>query len=185
MLTTLLNHTEQGAWAFALTNTAALRDEIVAGLRARLAIPCYEFTFSAEKRNPLEYLTALPPEAHQQRAAIFFYDIERALPEALGYLDLNREWFLQRPHALVFWIGDYARREIALKAPNFWSRRHSVFDFSLREREPLQTLRGQMAGGDVYYEDIEELERKLRLYRGLLDEYLAAAGPDWETSAEL
>ncbi len=185
LLTTLLNHAEQGAWVFALSNTVAVRDETVKRLEERLTIPCYEFTFSPQERNPLHYLDTLPLEARKERAAIFFFDIERAFPEVLGYLDLNREWFLRQPHALVFWISDYARGELARRAPNFWSRRHAVFDFSLRDRKPLQMLRGEMAGGDARYEDVEEWTRKLRLYRGLLDEYRSEDNKEWESIAGL
>lgn len=185
LLIALLNNAERGAWAFALTNTVALRTELVGQLKARLTIPCYEFRFSEAERNPLHYLGYLPQNADEDRATIFFYDIERAFPEALGYLDLNREWFLQQPHALVFWISHYARHELAHKAPNFWSRRHSVFDFSLPERASPRSRRGETAGDHLDGVDRADWQRKLRLYRGLLKDYRADPHPDLEIMAGL
>ncbi len=185
LLIALLNNAERGAWTFALTNSVALRNELVVRLKARLTIPSYDFRFSEVERNPLHYLGYLPQNADENRAAIFFYDIERAFPEALGYLDLNREWFLQQPHALIFWISHYARHELAHKAPNFWSRRHSVFDFSLPERVPSRSRRGETAGDRLDGSDRADWQRKLRLYRGLLQDYRADPRPDLEIMAGL
>ncbi len=184
-LTALLSHAERGAWAFALYNTVANRREVVEALKERLTIPVYDFTVTKEYPSPLAYLHKLTLQERQERAVIFFYDVEQGFPELLGHLDLQRERLLRYPHSLVFWVTEYGRVEVATEAPNFWSRRSAVFDFRLPGREAVIQARGIAAGEPVQYQDLEEWESKMRLYQGLLAEYQADEEPDYGVIASL
>ncbi len=61
----------------ALYNTAAvLRDAVVNLLRARLVpLPVYDFTFTEQSVNPLDYHARLPQNVLESRAVIFLYDL--------------------------------------------------------------------------------------------------------------
>jgi len=185
-LATVLTHAEQ-AWVFCLYNTALVRDAIVEALRGRLdPLPVYEFTLSAEQPNPRAYLRQLPPGAGNQRAVICFFDAWRAFDaNFLGYLDIQREQFWLSPHALVFWIREADRAEIARHAPNFFSRNAGVFDFQVNIPEQAQTLRSASAAQPAAWDSLAERDRQERLYLGLLAEYEADPEPDQATIADL
>jgi tetratricopeptide (TPR) repeat protein len=185
-LVMVLTHAEQ-AWVFCLYNTALMRDAIVEALRARLApLPVYEFTLSAERPNPRAYLQQLPPDAVNRRAVICFYDAWRAFDaNFLGYLDIQREQFWMAPHALVFWIRESDRAEIARHAPNFFSRNSGVFDFQVAIPAQAQTLRSASAAMPATWDSLAERDRQERLYLGLLAEYEADEESDQATIADL
>jgi len=185
-LVMVLTHAAQ-AWVFCLYNTAPMRDAIVDALHARLdPLPVYEFTLSAEQPNPRAYLRQLPPDAADQRAVICFFDAWRAFDaNFLGYLDLQREQFWMSPHALVFWIREADRAEIARHAPNFFSRNSGVFDFQVAIPAQAQTLRSASAAMPATWDSLAERDRQERLYLGLLAEYEADPEPDQATIADL
>jgi len=184
-LVTLLRYATAGCWAFALYNTVAVREAAVEALRKRLNLPVYEFTFDRGEPNPRRYLEALPSGVRDGPAVVCLYDVERAFPQALGYLDLTREWFLHRPHRLVLWVTEYGRVEVAVEAPNFWAARSGVFDLRVPERGELLAARAELAGEPPGYENLEEWERKRRLYEALLEEYLAEEEVDQAAVARL
>ena len=174
-LSALLRHAERGCWAFALYNTVAVRDEVVAALRASLApLPVFEFTASPYNPNPLAYLERLPDEARSQRAMVFLYDVDQVGDKTWGYLDLNREAFAGYPHGLVFWITPAGRKAVAQHAPNFWAQRSGVFDFTIPSPEALAEVQHAWASQPVRIESAQDIERQIRLYAGLLREYQAA-----------
>lgn len=184
-LAALLRHAERGCWAFALYNTVAVRDDIVAALRVSLApLPIFEFTASSEHPNPLVYLEHLPEQARTGRAIVFLYDIDQVGDEAWGYLDLHREAFAERPHNLVFWVTPAGRRAVAQYAPNFWAQRSGVFDFTIRSPQLVAQVQQAWAGRSVRIESAEDIEWQIRLYSGLLREY-QAAGAQPEAQAGL
>ncbi len=171
-LTLLLRHATGGAWAAALYNTAAIRDQVMDVLRARLApLPVHDFTFTAERTNPTAYLEQLPAEARDERAIVFLYDLTRGGERVWGYLEMQREALAEHPHGLVFWLTPGERAEAVRSAPNFWSQRSGVFDFTITDTGALAQMRGQWAGEPSHFSDLADWERQVRLYQGLLDEY--------------
>ena len=171
-LALLLRHATGGAWAIAIYNTVAVRDQVMEALRARLApLPVYDFTFTAERTNPLAYLEQLPADAQDGRTIIFLYDLTRAGERVWGYLEMQREALADHPHGLVFWLTPGERGEALRRAPNFWSQRSGVFDFTIAGETALAQVRGQWAGSPVRFADRADWEHQVRLYRGLLDEY--------------
>lgn len=186
-LALLLQHAERGAWAFCAYNVAAARDAIVDQLRARLhPLPIYEFTLSAERPNPRDYLDYLPETAIDQRAVIVFYDAWRAFDAGFfGYLDLQREQFWKAPHSLIFWIREADRALLARRAPNFFSRHSGVFDFQVTIPFQAEMLRSLSAALPATWDSVAERERLERLYIGLLHEYESDSEPDQATIADL
>ncbi|MFP5264444.1 MAG: ATP-binding protein [Blastocatellia bacterium] len=67
---------------------------------------------------------------------IFLFDLERAFPESLGFLDLQREVLAEMEISVVCWVTPFEHREIAGRAPNFYSFRTAIFDFTKAEEMP-------------------------------------------------
>jgi tetratricopeptide (TPR) repeat protein len=168
----LLRHASGGAWAIALYNTVVVRDQVMTDLRSRLApLPVYNFTFTAERANPLAYLEQLPTEVREKRTIVFLYDLTRGGERVWGYLEMQREALADHPHGLIFWLTLGERGEAVRRAPNFWSQRSGVFDFTIVDETALAQARGQWAGQPVRFVDRADWERQVRLYQGLLEEY--------------
>ncbi len=186
-LVLLLGNAERGAWTFCLYNVSAIRDAIVAALRTRLEpLPVFEFTLSADRPNPRDYLEGLPPDVIDKRAVIFFFDAWRAFDAGfLGYLDLQREQFWKAPHSLVFWIREADRALIARYSPNFFNRHSGVFDFQVSIPFQADMLRSLSAAAPATWDSVVERERQERLFLGLLDEYEADPEPDQAAIAGL
>jgi hypothetical protein len=186
-LALLLNHAERGAWTFCLYNVAAVRDAIVAALRARLEpLPVFEFTLAAGRPNPRDYLEGLPTDVISKRAVIIFFDAWQAFGAGfLGYLDLQREQFWKAPHSLVFWIREVDWALIARYSPNFFSRHSGVFDFQVAIPFQAEALRSLSAALPAAWDSVAERERLERLYIGLLHEYESDSEPDQQAIADL
>ena len=132
-LVTLLTHTRRGAFAIALYDRLAVRRDITTALRERLGQPVYEVVLSEQERNPIDLIRALKPKPGE---VICLYDLERALPQALGYLDLQREVLVEMDIALLCWVTAFGHRMLAQQAPNFYAFRTTVFDFTTAESQP-------------------------------------------------
>ncbi len=174
-LAVLLRYAERGAWAFAVYNTVPVRDAVATVLRELLAPrPVYGFTLSEEQPNPLDCLNRIPAE---ERAIVFFFDLEQTNGAVWAHLELQRENLAARPLGLVFWINREAWGEGIRRAPNFWSGRSGVFDFTLESSAALVAMRGAWAGQPVRLESADDWERQMRLFSGLLREYQAEEAP--------
>ena len=125
-LALLIRETKSSIIAFAVFREVAEREAAVRALQERLSLPIKEFTLSAQQQDPVRLLLTVPDEV---RTCVLFYDVEEALPNVAGFLNLQRETFGKVPHAVVFWVGQYGLREIAQLAPDFWSWKSGVFDF--------------------------------------------------------
>ena len=178
----LLRETERSLLAFALYRTVAEREAVARELRERLPLPVQEFTLTAARRNPFDLIEGVKTDG---RVACFIYDVEDAFPEALGYLNMQRERLAELPHAVVFWVREYGLREIGVQAPDLWAWRSGVFDFRApEERAPLAAV--EMAVAEPFtYLDQGDLERRLSLYRGLLEDYSQEEQPDQAFLAQL
>ena len=156
-LVTLLTYSDQGAFAVALYDRVATRHAMLQAIHAQVERRVYEVTLTGSKRNPIDAIRNLQTQPGE---VVCLYDIERAFPDALGYLDLQREVLADLDISLVVWVNHYEYRELATNAPNFYAFRTSTFDFTnpaeipvteplFVGREPdLETLRGLIDKGD-------------------------------------
>ncbi|NKB67796.1 MAG: tetratricopeptide repeat protein [Candidatus Latescibacteria bacterium] len=162
----LIAETDGSVLAFALYGGVAEREAAVGRLKDSLNVPLVEHALEAGRSNPVELLQG---EGAEERKCVCFYDIEEALPQVAGIVNLQREAFGQVPHASIFWVREYGLREMAEKAPDFWAWRSGVFDVrdEVVESGRLQALVGESLLGA----NRGELERKVSLYKGLLEEH--------------
>ena len=132
-LTNLLIHTKRGSLAITIYDRLTVRREMTAALRERLSRPIHEVHLSESERNPIDLIRKLKPKAGD---VIFLFDMERAFPESLGFLDLQREVLAEMEVSIVCWVTPFEHREIASRAPNFYSFRTAIFDFTTNEETP-------------------------------------------------
>src|SRR5215510_4153807 len=158
-LITLLTYKRRGTFAIALYDRLSVRRAVTAALRQRLSRPVAEVSLSEKERNPIDLIRALKPK---QGDVVCLFDLERAFPEALGYLDFQRETLTEMGISLVCWVTTFEHRELALRAPNFYAFRTAVFDFTTaaeppspergfigRKREMQELTKLLAAGGSV------------------------------------
>lgn len=174
----LVEETDESVIAFVRYRRVTEREAGVRYLKKHLALPIEERVLSGERQNPLSLLDNLPRE----RCCVQFYDLEDALPDITGYLNLNREAYAEVPHALVFWVGEYGLREVAQNAPDFWAWRSGVFDVRSDAPGLSQSVSQIALADDLKFTDRGDLERRARLYEGLIQEY---EGKDEEHVARL
>ena len=67
-----------------------------------------------------------PPDGD---TVFFVYDLRKAFPEMLQYLNYRREIFVEQRVRAVFWVLEEEARKLALKAPDFWAFRTQVLEF--------------------------------------------------------
>jgi hypothetical protein len=67
-----------------------------------------------------------PPDGD---TAIFVYDLRKAFPEILQYLNYRREVFAEERVRAVFWVMEEEVRRLALEAPDFWAFRTQALEF--------------------------------------------------------
>ena len=182
MLGILIRDTDSSLLAFALYRGVAEREVAVRTLKERLPLPVVEFTLSADQTNPISFLHTLSAE---ERVCIFFYDVEEALPAVAGYVNLQREEFAKDSHAVIFWVREHGLREIATHAPDFWAWRSGVFDFRSEPfNVPLTAMQTALAE-PLEFHDRADLERRISLYQGLIQEYSQQPQPDESFLARL
>ena len=175
-LAVLMRYAEEGAWAFAVYNTVPVRDEVAGVLHELLSpVPVYEFTLSSQHSNPLDYLADIP--RGQSRAVVFFFDLEQTEGAVWQYLEAERENLAAHRLGLVFWISRDAWSEGVRAAPNFWSQRSGVFDFTIQSPQVLTEVRGAWAGQPVRLVGRDDWKRQMRLFGGLLREYEEEEAP--------
>lgn len=169
-LLVLLRHAREGCWTFALYNHAAVREQVVQTLTTRLApLPVYQWTYSPYDPFPTGYLARMTEQARSERAIVFLFDFERAGAEIWKTLDYNRELFSAHPHGLVFWVTPPGRGQAARQAPHFWAQRSGVFDFTVENSPALERVQ-PMVRQEISIDNLEETQRQLRLYQGLLED---------------
>ena len=116
VLALLIRETDGSVLAFALYRSVTDREAAVHVLKKRLSLPVVEFTLSVQQQDPFKFIQTLPAD---ERACVFFYDVEAALPDLAGFLNLQREACAETPHATIFWIREHGLPELATNAPDF------------------------------------------------------------------
>jgi len=174
----LVEETDGNVIAFVRYRRVTEREAGVRYLKEQLSLPVEERVLSEERQNPIALLDNLPDE----RRCLQFYDLEAALPEVTGYLNVNREAYADVPHALVFWVGEHGLREVATNAPDFWAWRSGVFDVRSKFPDSGQSVSWRVLADDIQFTNRGDLERRAQLYEGLIQRY---EGEDDEYVARL
>ena len=182
VLALLIRETDGSVLAFALYRSVTDREAAVLVLKKRLSLPVVEFTLSVQQQDPFKFIQTLPTD---ERACVFFYDVEAALPDLAGFLNLQREAFAETPHATVFWIREYGLRELATNAPDFWAWRSGVFDFRSEQVELSTPIMQTMIGESLVFQGPGDLDRRISLYEGLIEEYSQQEEPNERFLADL
>ncbi len=139
-LYTLITLASNGSFAFAVYNTPEIPRYITNKLKEKLSVPVHEFQITSINKSPLAILRAEGISQHTHQA-IFFYDIERGFPEALGHINFGRDELAKYDAHLIFWVSPENFIRIAQEAPDFFSRRTgSKFDFTLNTLQEFGTL---------------------------------------------
>ena len=164
---------------FALYHSVADRELVIAELKKRFQGKIKELFFSDKRKDVIGLLTSLNGRKLNKRGGIFLYELEKTFPESLGNLNLQREILAEVPQPLVFWIREFALREIAEKAPDFWAWRTEVFDFRLNKPElAAPTVRAYLSERSFYHKTREDLDRRIHLFQELLEQHEREAAPD-------
>ncbi len=129
-LVTLLQYAERGCWVFALYDKRDTLSKIAEELRKKLRdFKFTEYQLQKDVVNPLHYLNVVK-EPENKKTVVHFYGLDKVGERAIKLLEYQREDFSLRGHRLIFWIPSDYRGTVAKLAPNFWSQRSGVFDFS-------------------------------------------------------
>ena len=182
----LLKNVKAGCWVFALYNNLAVREEVLSALKRTIRpMPVFEWTYTPEAPAPISYLQNLTTQQQSDRATVCFFDLERGGEAGWKALDYYRETLADHPHVIVIWITQAGRIAAARKAPHFWAQRSMVFDFTIAVHEQPLELMGAWAGQALDIQNYDDAVRQLRIYQGLLDDYLGLPDAPPQTVADL
>ncbi len=118
----------RGAWALAVYESGDVQRLMVEELRAAVApIPVIEISLVRETPDPLRIVRRIDPNG--DAPVVSFDAVGYQLDDLAGFLDLQRDLLATYPHRLVFWVTERDHRQLAQKAPNFYSRLSGVFYF--------------------------------------------------------
>ena len=163
---------------FALYRAETTRAQAEAMLEAQLRrfglkVRRVYITPEGDERDLPLWLRWHPPDGD---TVIFVYDLRKAFPDALQYLNYRREIFVEERVRAVFWVLEEEARRLALEAPDFWAFRTQVLEFL---EVPPPTRRVEIAkelawwgwhGVRYAYESPEEIEERIVLRERLLEE---------------
>ena len=128
------------------------------------------------KNEKTESVISFLQEFKDPAKAVFFVNgLPRHLNEATGLstLNLQREFFIERQVRAVFWLTQNEIVSLARCAPDFWARRHQVFEFiesPKAERLLQEALESAWQGTGEYAGQYEDTDAKISLRESLLTE---------------
>ncbi len=178
-LVTLLSHARRGTLAIATYDRLDTPARIIASLRERLPQRVLEVHLDERRRNPFDIVQSFQTEAGD---VVCVLELERAFPEALGYLDLQRDAIAELEVSLVVWVTAAEHRAIIDEAPNFYRFRTAVVDFTEPRREVAMPLQAPMVFVSSTSEDLKphrEAARDAAVavdFRVRMMEYFVAGG---------
>ncbi|MGQ9833270.1 MAG: hypothetical protein ACUVRJ_05680, partial [Candidatus Villigracilaceae bacterium] len=124
---------------------------------------------------------------------IFVYGLERLLPSndeaypVLAELNEKRGQFQKLSCPLVFWLPEYALRQIAERAVDFWAWRSGVYRFE-SEAQAIQQDIQVAVDGDLWQQaslSMAEKRARQQLLKSLLEDYQAESGIEAGTRARI
>ncbi len=126
-------------FALAVYNEPTMPQEITKRLKANLKLDIDECYVTTIIKNPLRLLIDknISPQEHH---TVCFYDIEKGLPELLGYINLNRDELAGYNSSLIFWVTEDTYKQLSVKSPDFFSRHSGRFDFTIPVKKEFGIL---------------------------------------------
>ena len=178
---------------FARCNLVPMRNRLLASLRSLLAP--LEIHPRLVELTPGENLALLPERlaaAALDGQPVFVVGLENLMPsgdpwEALAALNHRRESYRSVRAPLVFWLPEYALEEVATHAGDFWAWRSGVYCFESDAVTLDQVLLEETTAEATELASLsaEEKHRRVRLLRGLLEDYQGEAGETKRVRAEV
>lgn len=93
----------------------------------------------ATNPNPLTHISSDP------KAIYSFIDLEKGggkdRANTYRFLNLHREFFIERNLRCIFWVTELEIQHLALLAPDFWAFRHRVVDFIKDRATPKSSMK--------------------------------------------
>ena len=175
---------------FARVNHPKLRARLVEEVRRRLPGKAIN-ELTLDPRSESGVVAQLEEAFGQQNLdGVFLYgldamfDLTTRQSPAMDALNLNRNYFGKRfPFPVVFWLPEFAMRELSRQAPDFWAWRSGTYYFVGEEGDAAETLRGldEEPTGSI---TLREKRGRREILEHVLAELQAAARPDPRSLAD-
>ena len=175
---------------FARVNHPKLRLRLVEAIRRRLPEkPINELTL--DPRSESGVVAQLEETLADERPSALFvhgldamFDLTERQSPAMDVLNLNRNYLGKRfPFPVVFWLPEFAMRELSRQAPDFWAWRLGTYYFVGEEGDAAETLRG-LDEEPVSSVTLREKRGRREILEHVLAELQAAAQPDSRSLAD-
>jgi tetratricopeptide (TPR) repeat protein len=171
-----------------LFNDELLRQDVEAELKRKLEPEGFNFrelrmTEDMYKNVPVIITREMNPQPND----IFqVFDLKKALPEVLEYLNYRREDFVEHKISVIFWLDEPTLIEIMRKALDFFAFRATpVIEFMADKSKDMMIL-GRITPNRIFiYNNLVELYKKIALREEILNDYLEKRLDDYSTIAIL
>ena len=188
-LYTLIKMTNKGLPIICICNDLALRKKILSKISSELKeIKIYNLELNSSQKSVVKVIEdTLANKEFQKlqkykKVVLSISGLENTIseeewekmrkndqrPQSLQILNHQRDYFLTLPHPVLFWVSESLARYLQKFAPDFWAIRCAIFEFKPVEEELAQTIDQLMDLETFFYENIEDINRRIRIYRKLL-----------------
>jgi tetratricopeptide (TPR) repeat protein len=171
-----------------LFNDELLRQDVEAELKRKLEPEGFNFrelrmTEDMYKNVPVIITREMNPQPND----IFqVFDLKKALPEVLEYLNYRREDFVEHKISVIFWLDEPTLIEIMRKALDFFAFRAAPVIEFMSDRSKDMIIPGRTTPSEVFlYNSLEELNNKIVLREEMLNDYLEKRPDAHSTIASL
>jgi len=172
----LLNTMDRGALAIALCERSDLRVKLTNRLRPLLTRPLHDITLTEDASDPLEMLRAAGVKPGE---IAIVSGLEAAGVPALQRLEWSREAVWKLGANLLFWVTGEGQRSLLREAPNFYSRRTLLAQFTSISPELLTLLYLDLVGSDQLMQDLGDEAFKLNVLRPFANRVCQQVG-EWQ-----
>jgi len=90
-------------------------------------------------------------------------------PSSLQIINQQRGYFLSLPYPVLFWVSEGLTGDLQKFAPDFWAIRSAIVEFKPIRAQMMQSIHQLAVTGFLSYDTLEDLNRKIRIYRKLLE----------------
>jgi tetratricopeptide (TPR) repeat protein len=171
-----------------LYNDELLRQDVEAELKRKLEPEGFNFrelrmTEDMYKNVPVIITREMNPQPND---IFLVYDLKKALPEVLEYLNYRREDFVEHKISVIFWLDEPTLIEIMRKALDFFAFRATPVIEFMSDRSKDMIISGRTVPSEIFiYNSLEELDKKIALREEMLNDYLEKRPDDHSTIANL